>query len=95
MGVRLTRGRGFIAKVGDKFVIGEARFLSTSGGSQGRDVREAVSFAKDKVGKVIKMAVLDGMVWFDKRMLAVPQSLEDDEPALSVLLLEDLLESLG
>lgn len=95
LGCRITRGRDFLVKVRDKFAIGEARFLSTVGGSQNRDVRETVSFAKDKVGNIIKVAVMDGMVWFDKGMLTVIQSLEDDEPGLSALLLEDFLDSLG
>lgn len=94
LGCQLTRGRDFLAKVRGKFVIGEARFLSTSGGSQSRDVRETVGFVKDKAGNAIRVAVLDGMVWFDTAMLAVVQNLGDDEPALSALLLEDFLKSL-
>ena len=94
LGCQITRGRDLLAKVGDKFVIGEARFLSTTGGSQSRDVRETVNFAKDKVGRIIKVAVLDGIVWFDNSMLQVIQDLDNDEPGLSALLLEDFLESL-
>lgn len=95
LGCRINRGRDFLAKIGDRFVIGEARFLSSGGGSQSRDIRETVNFAKDKIGNVIKVAVLDGMVWFDTGMLEVIKSLEDDEPGLTALLLEDFLESLG
>ncbi|MCK4368072.1 MAG: hypothetical protein KAV68_00140 [Dehalococcoidales bacterium] len=94
LGCQITRGRDFLFRVKDKFVIGEARFLSDSGGSQRRDVRETIDFAKDVMGNIIKIAVLDGAPWFDNSMLSVIQSLEDDEPALSALLLEDFLESL-
>ncbi len=94
LGCKITRGRDFLVKVKDKFVIGEARFLSDSGGSQRRDVRETIDFAKDVIGDVIKLAVLDGAPWFDNDMLSVIQSLEDDEPGLSGLLLDEFLESL-
>lgn len=95
LGCKITRGRDFLVKVKDKFVIGEARFLSDCGGSQRRDVRETIDFAKDIIGNVIKLAVLDGMPWFDNDMLNVIQSLGDDEPGLSALLLEEFLDSLG
>jgi len=94
LGCKITRGRDFLVRVGNKFVIGEARFLSTGGGSQSRDVRETINFAKDKIGNVIKVAVLDGMAWFEKDMLSVIQSLKEDEPGLSALLLEEFLEGL-
>jgi hypothetical protein len=95
LGCKITRGRDFLVRVGNKFVIGEARFLSDSGGSQRRDVRETIDFAKDKIGNVIKLAVLDGMPWFENDMLSVIKRLEDDEPGLSALLLREFLESLG
>lgn len=95
LGCKITRGRDFLAKVGDKFIIGEARFLSDCGGSQRRDVRETIDFAKDTVGNVIKVAVLDGVPWFDNSMLSVVRSLDDDEPGLSALLLDEFLETLG
>ena len=95
LGCNITRGRDFLARVGNKFAIGEARFLSAGGGSQSRDVRETIGFAKDKIGNVIKVAVLDGMAWFETDMLRVIQSLDDDEPGLSALLLDEFLDSLG
>lgn len=95
LGCELTRGRDFLCKIGNKFILAEARFLSSVGGSQNRDVRETVGFAKDRIGNVIKVAVIDGMVWFDKNMLTVMETLKEDEPGLSALLLEDFLNSLG
>lgn len=94
LGCQITRGRDFLVRVGNEFAIGEARFLSDSGGSQRRDVRETIAFAKDKIGNVTKVAVLDGMPWFENDMLSVIQSLKDDEPGLSALLLDEFLESL-
>ena len=90
----LERGRDFLFKVENKFVIGEARFLSTSGGSQTRDLIETIEFIKSLKGQIIAVGVLDGIVWFNKSYVKRLSELEDDEPALTVLLLKDFLEGL-
>jgi hypothetical protein len=95
LGRKLERGRDFLFKTGGKSVIGEARFLSTSGGSQTRDLNETIEFIKRTKGKVIGVGVLDGIVWFNKSYTKRLSSLGTQEPALTVLLLEDFLESLG
>lgn len=94
LGCKISRGRDLLAKVNGKYAIGEARFLSSGGGSQSRDVRETITFAKDKVGRAIKIAIMDGMVWFDSDMLSVIKTLNNDEVGLSALLLEDYLKTL-
>lgn len=94
LGLKLERGRDFLYKVDDKFVLGEARFLSTSGGSQTRDLIETIEFIKKTKGRVIGVGVLDGIVWFNKGYVKKLSNLGDDEPALSALLLEDFLKSL-
>ena len=97
LGLKLERGRDFLYKnkKGDKFVVGEARFLSTVGGSQNRDLNDTTEFIKRNKGRVIGVGVLDGIVWFNKSYLEKLSNLGDDEPALTVLLLEDFLKSLG
>mgnify|MGYP001065128895 FL=1 len=94
LGRTLERGRDFLYRIGDKFVIGEARFLSTSGGSQTRDLNETKQFIEGNKGKIIGVGVLDGIVWFNKSYVGTLSSLRDDEPALTALLLEDFLKSL-
>lgn len=93
LGRRLERGRDFLYRSGDKFVIGEARFLSTSGGSQTRDLNETIEFIKRNKGRIIGVGVLDGIVWFNRSYVKKLSSLGDDEPALTVLLLEEFLEN--
>jgi hypothetical protein len=95
LGHTLERGRDFLYKKGDKFVVGEARFLSTGGGSQDRDLNETIEFIRQNKGRVIGLGVLDGIVWFNKSYVRKLSDLKDDEPALTVLLLEDFLKSLG
>jgi len=89
-------GRDFLIKIGDVHIVGEARFLTRGGGSQNRDIREALSFVKKfkSKRKFIPVAVLDGVVWFDKSYIEQLKELEEDEPAFTALLLEDFLESL-
>lgn len=93
LGLRLTRGRDFLYKTRDKFVIGEARFLSTSGGSQNRDLIETIQFIQSIKGRITAVGIVDGIIWFNKSYVERLLKLNDDEPALTVLLLEDFLAS--
>jgi hypothetical protein len=94
LGCELPRNRDMLAKVKGRYIIAEARFLSSGGGSQSRDVRETIGFVKDRTGNATRIAVLDGMTWFDDDMLHVIKSLDDGEVGLSALLLEDYFDSL-
>jgi hypothetical protein len=94
IGISINRGRDFLYKTENKFVIGEARFLSTSGGSQTRDLQETISFIRNLKGKMVAVGVIDGIVWFNNAYVDLLGMLNDDEPALTVLLLEEYLKSL-
>lgn len=94
LGCDINRGRDLLVKINGKYAIGEARFLSSGGGSQSRDVRETITFAKDPVGQAKKIAIIDGMAWFDDDMLNVIKTLDSDEVGLSALLLDDFLQTL-
>ena len=92
--ISLDRGRDFLFKLGDKYVVGEARFLSTAGGSQTRDLLETINFVKSVKKHLIALAVVDGIVWFHGQYVRKLSRLEKDEYALSALLLKEFLESL-
>jgi hypothetical protein len=95
LGIKTTRGRDLLAKIKGKHVVGEARFLSTSGGSQTRDLVETISFIKSTKKTVVAVGVVDGIVWFDKKYIGMLSALEEDEPVLTALLLQDFLENLS
>lgn len=90
--------RDLLVNVGGLIIVGEARFLSTSGDSQSRDIGNTLQF----VGTVNKadpenfraIAIIDGIVWFDnsykKEMLGLPESI----PVMSALLLEQYLQEI-
>ena len=94
LGYSLERGRDFLFKYGDKFVIGESRFLSTAGGSQTRDLIETIGFIKTFKGKFSAVGVLDGIIWYSRSYVNRLSELGSDEPAISVLLLDEFLDSL-
>jgi hypothetical protein len=95
LGIKLERGRDFLAKVKDRYVVGEARFLSTSGGSQTRDLLETINFIKTVKGNVQAIGVIDGIVWFNGKYVRVLSELGEGEVVLTALLLKDFLKSLG
>lgn len=61
----LKKGLDFILKVKNKYILGEAKFLTDYGGTQNNQFRDAISVAKIKKDNIIGIAVLDGIVWFD------------------------------
>jgi hypothetical protein len=95
LGCNLFRGVDFLVKLkSGKYLIGEARFFSAIGGSQSRDLDATLEFARTKIGKAIRVAVIDGVVWFHKGYLFKISKLDEDEYALSALLLQEFLDSL-
>ena len=94
LGCGLDKGPDFLAKVGKRYVIGEAKFLTDYGGHQNAQFEDALRLLRGKKGKAIKIAVLDGVVWIkdSTKMYRTVRQLE--EVALTALLLKDFLESL-
>lgn len=91
---RLTRGPDFILKANDKFIIGEAKFLTDYGGTQNNQFDGAIKMARIKDPQVIGLAVLDGIVWFRSNayMHRIVKKLKGT--ALTALLLERFIKSL-
>lgn len=93
LGYNLERGRDFLYRIEDKFLVGEARFLSTAGGSQSRDLTETIQFIRSVRGTATAVGVLDGIIWFNNSYVSRLSDLGNDEPALTVLLLDEFLKS--
>jgi hypothetical protein len=101
------KGLDLIIKIKNRFIIGEAKFISTSGGGQGGGFREAINFLKQAKAKrdVIRIAVLDGVIWLvpegksknksrKASLFSQVLSLNKNEIALSALLLEEFIKTL-
>jgi len=92
--------RDVIAKVKDIYIVGEARFLSTPGGSQNRDLGNTLNFVEKmeemlRVMKGVKIkgiALIDGIVWYYKKYTdRVIKVAVGDKVVMSALFLEEYL----
>lgn len=59
-----NKGLDFIAKFNNKYVIGEAKFLTAFGGHQDRQLADAISLLTTDDVDAIKIAILDGVYIF-------------------------------
>ncbi len=92
LGVRnLKKGIDFILKVSDKFILGEAKFLTDYGGTQNNQFRDAISVARISKNNIIGIAVLDGIVWFESNAYMHRTVKSLNGTALSALLLEEFI----
>ena len=91
---RLTRGPDFILKAKNKFIIGEAKFLTDYGGTQNNQFDGAIKMARIKNPQVTGLAVLDGIVWFRSNTYMHRAVKKLKGTALTALLLESFIESL-
>lgn len=94
LGCDLDKGPDFLAKVGKRYVIGEAKFLADYGGHQNAQFEDALRLLRGKKGKAIRIAVLDGVVWIKDSTKMYRTVCQLEEVALTALLLKDFLESL-
>jgi len=94
LGCRLEKAPDFIAKVQGKYVVGEAKFLTHSGGHQDNQFKDAMRLLAGKKGKAERVAILDGVVWIKSSTKMYKRICELERPSLSALLLKEFLESL-
>jgi hypothetical protein len=91
LGVGLSKRPDFVAKSNTKYVIGEAKFLSSLGGNQGRGFDDAVKLASNPAGRAYKVAVIDGVVWIQSGSQEYKKIEHASFYIFSALLLEDFL----
>lgn len=61
------KGLDFIAKFNNKYIIGEAKFLTDCGGHQNAQFADAISTLQVDTDKAIKIAILDGVLYITPR----------------------------
>ena len=100
LGYDRNKGLDFIAKFNNKYIIGEAKFITHNGGHQNAQYADAIATLKSKlrdVGKVvIPISILDGVLFIKRRNKMHKELITDvkDEIILSSVLLCDFLYSL-
>ncbi len=94
LGCGLEKNPDFLAKVGQNYLIGEAKFLTDYGGAQNANFEDALRLLRGKKGKAIRIAVLDGVVWIKDSTKMYRTVCDLEEIVLIALLLKDFLESM-
>lgn len=101
LGYTRDKGLDFIGKFNNIIVIGEAKFLTDFGGHQNAQFADAMSTLthnlKETKYKVIKIAILDGVVYIksnNKMHKEIQLEYNPDEIIISSVLLRDFLYSL-
>jgi len=86
------KGLDLLMKINGKFVIGQAKFITTGGGAQDNQFYEALRFVNSDRGKATRIAVLDGVIWFSTGYLE--EIKETNRNILSALLLGEFIKSM-
>ncbi len=84
----------FVGKVGTRYIVGEAKFSSDSGGNQDRAFDDGMNLATNSTGKAYKVFILDGVTWLSGGSDQFERIDSTNAPVFSVLMLRDYLESI-
>lgn len=93
----INKGLDIVAKVNEKYVIGEAKWIGTPGGNQDKSGNDAFGLVDSYISdKAIPINIIDGYVWLENlKNSKTPKTIRDKEkPILSALLLNEFLKSL-
>lgn len=94
-GAGLRKRPDFVAKTRRRYVVGEAKFLSSEGGEQRGGFEDAVTLAAHPAGGATKVSILDGIVWLQKGSGFYQYIDTSSNTVFSALLLKEFLESVG
>lgn len=95
MGVGIAKRPDLVAKSGRRYVIGEAKFLSDSGGNQGRAFDDGMTLAMNTQGAAFKIFVLDGIHWISPGSDQFNRIEHGTANIFSALLLEEYFGSIA
>lgn len=87
------KGLDFVARFGGKYVIGEAKFITSIGGNQNNNFSDAINAISTPTVKAVKVAILDGVLYIpgkNKLYKSITQAHNDDN-IMSALVLRDFL----
>lgn len=90
---RGTKGLDLIARFNNKYIVGEAKFLTDFGGHQNSQFGDAKNLLQNKTIKAIKVAILDGVLYIigNNKMHKYLCNHEEEYNILSSLLLRTFL----
>src|SRR5699024_661144 len=97
---RVGKRPDLIAKVDNKVVIGEAKWIGQSGGNQYKSVAEVLNFCGKQRGSIYRIGIVDGYPWVTKKSERITNGRicvevqESTYNIMSALLLEDYFKEL-
>ena len=94
MGIGISKRPDMVAKVDHHYVVGEAKFLSSTGGNQGRGFDDGMKLATNSSGNAYKVFILDGIYWIERGSDQFKRIDYANTAVFSVLLLYDYLNSI-
>jgi hypothetical protein len=89
---KLSRRPDFVLKIKNKFIIGEAKFLTDYGGTQNNQFDGAIEITKIAPNRATGVAVLDGIVWFKSKACMHEKVKKLKSTAISALLLKEFIK---
>lgn len=95
LGYTRNKGLDLVAKKDNTYIIGEAKFITDEGGHQNAQFQDAISIFKTPTkGNVIKVAILDGVLYIPGKKKMYETITSNDLNAMSALMLRDFIYSL-
>lgn len=95
LGFHRKKGVDFIARFNNKYIIGEAKFISDEGGHQNAQFLDAMTSLETPTNNnVHNIAILDGILYIRSNRNMHKTITTQDIPVMSALLLRDFLYSL-
>ncbi len=93
LGYKHNKGLDIVARFNNKYVIGEAKFLTDFGGHQNAQFNDAISTVETEGVNAVKVAILDGVLYI-KRKNKMHKLITEDYKGyniMSALVLRDFL----
>lgn len=83
----------FVGKFNNKYIIGEAKFLTDFGGHQNAQFNDAIAMIKNKGVNATKVAILDGVLYIKSKNKMYKGLIGElkNENIMSALVLRDFL----
>jgi hypothetical protein len=89
-----NKGLDFVARKNNRYVIGEAKFISDDGGNQNGQFLDAVATLEAKNVNATIIAILDGVLYIPSNRKIHKSIVNNKHNILSALLLKDFMYSL-
>lgn len=94
LGYNRDKGLDFLARFNNKYIIGEAKFISDEGGHQNDQFLDAMETVKTQLNSgVISIAILDGVLYINSKKKMYRTITSQDVNVMSALVLRDYLYS--